>query len=422
MTAKKNDLGLKEAKPAIILITCDQLNRNTLGCYDGKTIQTPHIDRLAEEGTVYSRCYTVSPWCLPARCAMLSGLYPHRNRAYSNFRKCALDTGRDNLFFALKDSGYHTSLFGKCHFAPVPYDRTRPDATLPYEEFREYYQSLGIDELRLQDDKQVSAWFSDDYSRELDRAGYLTPYREAVWNPEYQKVFPFPGPACWHPDAWVGAQAAGSIRRYDQKKPLFAWVSFSGPHFPFDAPQEYADRIDRSRLPERIRREGEFAGMDRIHHDSYYGGDNGTVIDGARPAKGKGCRSYTEEYWDRMRTSYYANVKLIDDQVGKIEDAVRERYGDNALILFTADHGEMLGNHGLWGKNMCAYDEVWRIPLLIRYPGNRKRDVDETERELIDLMKDPHEFDNRVSWPEYQAEAAHLEEKMLEHMIPSVLA
>lgn len=485
MTAEKNDLGLKEAKPAIILITCDQLNRNTLGCYGGKTIQTPHIDRLAEEGTVCSRCYTVSPWCLPARCAMLSGLYPHRNRAYSNFRKCALDTGRDNLFFALKDSGYHTSLFGKCHFAPVPYDRTRPDATLPYEEFREYYQSLGIDELRLQDDKQVSAWFLDDYSRELDRAGYLTPYREAVWNPEYQKVFPFPGPACWHPDAWVGDQAAGSIRRYDQKKPLFAWVSFSGPHFPFDAPQEYADRIDRSRLPERIRREGEFAGMDRIHHDSYYGGDNGTVIDGARPAKGKGCRSYTEEYWDRMRTRYYANVKLIDDQVGKIEDAVRERYGDNALILFTADHGEMLGNHGLWGKNMCAYDEVWRIPLLIRYPGNRKRAVEERlvnstdflptclgaaggrqiccdgndladstwsreytfaegegfmavtdglrkyihlqrqngkKRELIDLMKDPHEFDNRVSWPEYQAEAAHLEEKMLEHMIPSVLA
>ena len=175
MTAEKNDLGLKETKPAIILITCDQLNRNTLGCYGGKTIQTPHIDRLAEEGTVCSRCYTVSPWCLPARCAMLSGLYPHRNRAYSNFRKCALDTGRDNLFFALKDSGYHTSLFGKCHFAPVPYDRTRPDATLPYEEFREYYHSLGIDELRLQDDKQVSAWFLDDYSRELDRAGYLTP-------------------------------------------------------------------------------------------------------------------------------------------------------------------------------------------------------------------------------------------------------
>ena len=102
MTAEKNDLGLKKAKPAIILITCDQLNRNTLGCYGGKTIQTPHIDRLAEEGTVCSRCYTVSPWCLPARCAMLSGLYPHRNRAYSNFRKCALDTGRDNLFFCLK--------------------------------------------------------------------------------------------------------------------------------------------------------------------------------------------------------------------------------------------------------------------------------------------------------------------------------
>ena len=68
-----------------------------------------------------------------------------------------------------------------------------------------------------------------------------------------------------------------------------------------------------------------------------------------------------KEYWDRLRTSYCANVKLIDDQVGEICKAVSEKYGDNALIIFTADHGEMLGNHGIWGKHNCAYDEVWKI-------------------------------------------------------------
>ncbi|MBC5709705.1 hypothetical protein H8S75_17240 [Hungatella sp. L12] len=77
----------------------------------------------------------------------------------------------------------------------------------------------------------------------------------------------------------------------------------------------------------------------------------------------------------------------------------------------------MLGNHGLWGKIICAYDETDGLRKYIHLQRQNGK-----KRELIDLMKDPHEFDNRVSWPEYQAEAAHLEEKMLEHMIPSVLA
>lgn len=470
-------------KPAIILITCDELNRDVLGYCGGQAVTTPYIDSLAESGTNYENCYTVSPWCLPARCSIMTGLYPHNSGAYSNFRKCALNRNIDNLFFAMKDAGYFTGVFGKCHFAPVPYSETRPDATLPYDEFKAYYESLGIDHLALEDDKQVSVWFYDDYSKELEQAGYLKAYRDAVWNRTYQKVFPFPGPAEWHPDAWTGRKAVDFIRGYDGKKPLFTWVSFSGPHYTFDAPEEYLKQVDVSRLPAMSRKEGEFDSGDRIHHDSYFGGENAN-IDGCVQADDHACKNYTPEYWDQLRTSYCANVKLIDDQVGEILQAVQERYGENALVIFTADHGEMLGNHGLWGKHNCAYEEVWHIPLLIRYPGQDRAQRDERlvnstdllptclkaaggripvcdgkalsdaewvreytfaegegylavtdgcckyvhvqkgkekGRELLDLRNDPGEFENRIAREEYQGTLAMLRNKMIEHILPFVL-
>ncbi|HLT62006.1 MAG TPA: sulfatase-like hydrolase/transferase, partial [Microlunatus sp.] len=220
-------------RPNLLLITTDQLRRDTLGCYGGSVIETPNLDRLAAGATVYDNAFTASPWCLPSRSSIMTGCYPHTHRAYSNFRDCRLSPDRPNLYNTTGGLGYRVTHVGKCHYAPVPYGRTKPDRTLPYQEFRDYYLSLGIDALDLQDDKQVSVWFSDDYSQDLEAAGYLEAYRAAVWNRDYRKVFPFPAPAEWHPDAWVGRRAAEYIEAHDVAEPLFMWLSFSGPHFPF---------------------------------------------------------------------------------------------------------------------------------------------------------------------------------------------
>lgn len=470
-------------KPAIILITCDELRRDTLSFYGNQAISTPHIDGLAGQSHVYDDCYTVSPWCLPARCSILTGLYPHRSGAYSNFRKCPLDGNIKNIFTELKGAGYRTALFGKCHFAPVPYGETRADKTLPYDEFRGYYTSLGIDHLDLEDDKQVSVWFYDDYSKELDKAGLLGDYRNRVWDRSLQKVFPFPGPAEYHPDYWVGDKACSFIEKADKDKPFFGWVSFSGPHYPFDTPAAYLDRVDRSKLrPKKIRAD-ELLDESRIHHKNYYGQGN---IDGAGQAPDRGCRNFTEEYWERLITSYNANMVLIDDKVGEIVDAVQKKFGDNTLIFFTADHGEMLGNHGLWGKHNCGYDEVWKIPMFIKYPGSRNMErsgglvnltdilptcldaaglapIDsdgrsllredgtcpraytfgegegyiactdgrhkyihiqkkgENYRELLDTGADPGEFINYIEDPGYAGILASLREKVVEHFMPKAL-
>ena len=202
--------GVSGAKPNIVLITCDELRADALSCYGNRAIATPNLDALAGRGTRFERAYCNSPWCLPSRCSLATGLYPHRNGAYSNFRDVALDPEIPNIYTLLRGAGYRTAHIGKCHYAPVPYSQTRPDRTLPYDDFRDYYLRLGIDELALQDDKQVSVWFMDDYAAELDAAGYLGAYRDAVWSKENAKVFPFPLRKLGIPIAGSGAKPASS--------------------------------------------------------------------------------------------------------------------------------------------------------------------------------------------------------------------
>lgn len=348
-------------RPAVLLITTDQLRRDVLGCYGCTAVPTPHLDRLAAAGTVYDRAYTASPWCLPSRSSLVTGLYPRNHGAYSNFRDRPLSPALPNLYTTFGGLGYRTGHVGKCHFAPVPYGDTRPDATLPYERFREYYLSLGMDHLDLQDDKQVSVWFRDDYARELEAAGHLAAYRARVWDKPAKKVFTFPGPAEWHPDAWVGRKAVELISADSGEQPFFGWISFSGPHFPFDPPAEYLDRVDLGRYPAPARRDGEFEDPGRIHHRSWRG-QRGWIESGAN-------REHDEDYWRRLRHHYLANVALIDDQVGAVLAAAEERFGDDLVVIFSCDHGEMLGNHGLWGKGNCFYDDVLRVPLIHRRAG-----------------------------------------------------
>jgi arylsulfatase len=363
--------------PHIVLITADQLRKDALGCYGGQAVQTPHLDRLAAAGTTFHGAYTVSPWCMPSRCSLLTGQYPHNHGAYSNFRETRLDPEIPNLYTLLRSAGYATCHVGKCHYAPVPYGETRPDCTLPYESFHEYYRSLGIDHLVLQDDKQVSVWFSDDYSQDLDRAGHLAAYREAIWNRDHRKVFPFPGPAEWHPDAWVGRKAEELVNGYADERPMFLWLSLSGPHFPFDAPDDYLDRVDRRHVGQGASTEGEFNDPGRIHHVSFHGPravggtprPRGGGLLGIEGSGTTGTSVYTDAYWTELRTRYFANVALIDEQVGRVLEAVNRHFGDDVLIIFTADHGEMLGNHRLWGKHNCGYEDVLNVPLLVRYPG-----------------------------------------------------
>jgi arylsulfatase A-like enzyme len=377
--------AMNSQAPHILIVTADELRKDALSCYGCKAIRTPNLDALANEAVVFDHAYTLSPWCLPARCSILTGLYPHRSGAYSNRRFNPLNSEIPNIFSALKRKGYRVSFIGKCHFAPRPYEQLRPDKTFSVDQNRSYYRSLGIDDLLLQDGKGASVWFYDDYSADLDGGGLLEIYREAVWSNDCRKVFTFPGPAELHPDSWVGRKAAEYIDSYNEDSPLFIWVSFSGPHYPFDAPVKYQNLVDPQEAAKRISLQGEYDDPRRIHHGSYHG-VGGRGIDGSTVAPGNACKNYSEDYWLRLRRNYFGNVAQIDEQIGAILAAAERKLGDNMLIIFTSDHGEMLGNHGIWGKNNCGYEDVINVPLLVSYPQERKGSRTDAKVMLTDIM------------------------------------
>lgn len=356
-------------KPHILLITTDEQHRSTLSCFDGIYPCMPNVDRFAGTADVFPNAYTPSPVCLPARCSIMTGLAPHRSGSVSNIFGASLSREYPNLFTCLKAEGYRTALYGKCHFIPVPYPATRGDMTLEYEHFITYYRSLGMDKLCLQDDKNNSLWYYDDYSKDLARRGMLRKIRyEAHQNPENHGCYDFPFDSSMHPDAWVGDRAVEHLCGADPEQPSFTWVSFSGPHYPVDTPREYIDRIDPSKIPPRVFDPDEWADESKYHYRGYHG--PGTT-EGSGHAQGGAQKNYDEAYWLDWRRRYLGNLLLIDEKIGQILTAAEEKFGENLLVIFTTDHGEMMGNHSLWGKNGALFQDVLRIPLLIRAPGQK---------------------------------------------------
>lgn len=353
----------------ILFITTDEQHLKTISAFGATTHQTPNIDRLFACSTVFLHAYSASPVCLPSRCTWATGLYPHNSRSISNHYGASLSNRKPNLFTHLKDHGYTTSLHGKCHFIPVPYPATRPDCTLEYEHFSTYYKSLGIDVLNLQDDKNNSLWFYDDYAKNLEELGFLSTYREeAHMKKSNQGVFDFPLDAELHPDAWVGRKAVEYIQGSDASHPQFVWVSFSGPHYPVDTPASYTAQVDISKDTGRIFRENEWESS-KYHYNGFHG--PGTT-EGSGQAPQSAQKNYSEEYWTRWRQEYFGNVVLIDEWIGNILNSAEQQWGDAFSVVFTSDHGEMMGNHSLWGKNGSLYEDVLRVPLAVRKGGQVK--------------------------------------------------
>jgi len=375
-----------DQRPHILLISADELRKDALGCYGELAIGTPHLDALSASGTQFEAAYANSPLCLPSRCTILTGLYPHNSRAYSNFRPCPLDPRLPNIYNVLKSGGYRTAHVGKCHYAPEG-ERAGAGGAVDGGEEKAFYMSLGLDHLVLQNGKMGSLSVYDDYSRELDAAGYLAAYRDAAEaRKKNGRLFAFPGPDELHPDAWVGRKAVEYIETQPAAEPQFLWVSFSGPHYPFDAPASYYERVDAAKLKRLVFREGEFDGS-KIQSPAYHGGgEQMPLAEGKNSAPGGACKNFDDDYWQRLRVAYLANVALIDDWVGRIVAAAKEAYGENLMVIFTADHGEMGGNHHLWGKNGCAYEDVLNVPLLVKFPGRKAHESSGARVMLMDLM------------------------------------
>lgn len=324
------------SKPNVLLIMTDQQRWDTLGCYGNRTIETVNLDWIASQGTVFRSAYSCTPSCIPARASLMTGQDPWNvgirgmGRGQGQIR-CLEQT----LPGELAKAGYHTMGVGKMHFSPQ-------------RALHGFHRTMLDESGRVEDPE-----FESDYSRwfERNKTGEYGRYDHGIDQNSWM-ARPYHAPEYLHPTNWTVNESIQCLADRDTTKPFFLKMSFARPHSPYDAPPYYFDLYEKKDLPEA--QVGAWAAC----HDE--------PADAANPNAWRGRRSEVEI--KRARAGYYGLIHHIDHQIGRmLRWLTSHRLLDNTLILFTSDHGDMMGDHHLWRKTY-AYEGSAHVPLIVRLP------------------------------------------------------
>ncbi len=319
-------------RPHIVFLMADQFRGDCLGADGNSVIRTPNLDRLAAEGARFSRAYTSTPSCTPARAAILTGLSPWRH-GMLGYGQIAVRYEYE-MPRILRDAGYYTVGIGKMHYHPQ-------------RNTHGFHQTI-LDE----SGREQSPDFRSDYrSWFYSLAPALDPGATGIgWNDYRGKAYALP--ESLHPTRWTGDVAVNLLKEYNRPEPLFLKVSFARPHSPYDPPPRFLAMYEDADVPPAV--VGDWARLAPRGDPTDYSLWRGDL--GAEQAR-------------QSRRAYYGSVTFIDEQIGRIVGVLRERgWLDRTLIVFTADHGDMLGDHHLWRK-AYAYEGAARIPMLVRWPA-----------------------------------------------------
>jgi len=361
----------------VLWIMTDQHRADCLGFMGHPVAQTPHLDRLAAEGVVFERAFCQSPVCMASRAALMTGRYPAAVRVRG---MGVLPPQETTLPEWLRRNGYSTGAFGKVHLTPEQYTRDQLGSRVPVLDWRQFagpahLAPIADDPYKTDYGFQVHVGCDDagqgHFKAWLRReAPHLADLRPEPWSPDGPgDLVVSPYPSEFHPTTYVASQAEQFIRSQSGDAPWLAFCSFIHPHHPFSPPADQIARYDGADIPLPERK----------------GGVEARLIP-PLPATAIGeIDRYSTGLQRRIVLHYLATISLIDDGVGRLVQALRDTGRmDDTVILFVADHGEFLGNHGLLRKPSLHYDETLRAPMLLRCPGLERRRVDGLV-ELVDL-------------------------------------
>lgn len=323
-------------KPHIILIMTDQQRGDCIGV-NNPAVKTPNLDAMANRGVCFDNGYSTTPSSTPARAALLTGMSPWHH-GMLGYGKVARQY-KYELPRMLRESGYYTFGIGKMHW-------------FPQKSLHGFHGTLVDESGRIEQDGYVSDyrdWFK------LQAPG-LNPDELGIgWNDHAAGTYPLDEKL--HPTYWTGQTAVDFIHNYKSDKPLFLKVSFARPHSPYDPPQRYLDMYRDVQVPEPVTGDWdvEFAKFPKSKDAAFGDYSTGHAVD--------------------SRRHYYAAITFIDDQIGCIVAALKEKgLYDNAVICFVSDHGDMLGDHYHWRKTY-PYEGSVNIPYLLSVPEWMKTTV-----------------------------------------------
>ncbi|MFR9708118.1 sulfatase [Paenibacillus sp. MB22_1] len=359
----------KTERPNILFIHTDQQRADSLGCYGNTVIRTPNLDQLAASGTLFENAHCTHPLCMPSRATLLTGRYMHAHRLYRN--GIPLSKQEQTIAHLLSKSGYATALIGKAHFTPYKGDpKVNPESVQinngvapeecwaywqrfegPYYGFDHVQMSMGHGDYGMmgghyglwvheQHPDKVPLFDQDIHGEPSD--GVYRSWKSAV-------------PLEIHSSTWTTNKAIEFIKQ-NKDRPFYAWIGYQEPHEPFNPPRPYCDMYDPQEILLPVGRDGEW-GSEPPEHVQYY----------LNRGKWKDIR---EEKVREIIAHYYGCVSMIDDCIGRLMKTLEEEgLADNTIIVFTSDHGEWLGDHGLWLKGAVHARGLTRIPLMIKWPG-----------------------------------------------------
>lgn len=329
--------------PDVLVVLTDQWSPRYLG-WDNPEVRTPNLDRIAGEGMIFDACYTTSPVCMPARVSLVTGLYPHNqgHALWNNATGYYLKPEAAPMFRDIRRAGYTTAQIGKLHWNSGPAWKGE------FENADAYHGALGLDRVIDISGPPDSENGKDPYSQHMRELGLLgavaSDLKQRYLNWEFEPRASVVKPEEYH-DSFVTGLAADFIREQPKDKPMCLVVSLHSPHPPLDAPGEFATMYDPEKLtlpanvPESFKREKR-------------------TLDRAGVKK--------------LLANYLGKIALVDQCIGRLVDAMRERgTWEEALMIFTSDHGEMMGAHGALAKGRF-YEESGRVPLVVRWPGRVK--------------------------------------------------
>ncbi len=357
-------------RPNIIFIMADQLGASFVGAYGSGVNSTPTLDHLAEEGARFDRCYANVPLCAPNRATILTGRSATIHGVNNN--NLELKTDVPTYAHVLKSNGYRVGGFGKFHQTPMQ----RP---LPKD-----FAYLGFDESIPTEDPKLGPWLDwieGEHPQHYETAlamswpmPYLKEYgpdkknllprwikaREEIITPlrkesEWRTMYASPLPKELHQTAYITDCSLDFMQRHtdtNPDKPFFCHISYVDPHDPYDPPAPYDTMFAPEDMPAPISMTG----------DKY----DCNILEQSRDFCGFRAIDGNIEALRKLRALYHGSIKFIDDQIKRVVDFIGQRnLWDNTILVFTTDHGDMMGDHGLITKGVKHYDSGIRCPLIV---------------------------------------------------------
>jgi arylsulfatase A-like enzyme len=343
----------------------DQQRADTIRALGYDYMITPAMDRIAENGVSFRRCYACGATCIASRAAMFTGMYAHNTGVYT-FNRWA---HHRSLVHDLRDAGYHCVNIGKMHISPRDDPMGFHERVIVENPTNRSLRGTGVD---------------DDWGRYLTIHGAERPnqrnFTDPEWLTKYQGV-PWHLDEHLHSDVFIGNSALAWIDRYpaERDKPVFLQVGFTGPHEPYDPLPRILDLYDDVEMPAPVKREGELDEKPPQHrgHQRYFRHTHGEAQIAMAEA--------TDEDIAEMRRHYYAKISTVDEKIGEVLDALEAKgYLENAVVIFTSDHGDMVGDHQMAYK-WLMYESIVNIPLTIWDTRTEAQGVSEELVSHIDI-------------------------------------